>query len=130
MPDKLYEYVVNDIDSAVALPAFLSSCMRFIDRATKDYLYEYRASKVKSTQKDLSVKTSGGQEVILDLCVQTDDAMYVFVFPHSLDTRYAKAEIEKIYDALRHNAYYYNTHITIFSIERFSDWCVHETARN
>ena len=130
MPDKLYEYVINDIDSAVALPAFLSACMRFIDRAGKDYLYEYRASKVESTQKSLSIKIPGGQEIVLDLCVQTDDAIYVFVFPHSLDTRYTKAEIENIYDALRHNGYYYNTHITIFSIERFSDWCVHEAARN
>lgn len=130
MPDKLYEYVINDIDSTVALPAFLSSCMRFIDRAAKDFLFEYRASKVESTQKALSIKTPDGQGVVLDLCVQTDDAMYVFIFPHSLDTRYTKAEIENIYDALRHNEYYYNTHITIFSIERFSDWCVHETARN
>ena len=130
MPDKLYEYVTDDIDSAVALPAFLSSCMRFIDRAAKDYLFEYRASKVESTQKALSIKTWDGQEVVLDLCVQTDDAMYVFVFPHSLDTRYTKAEIKNIYDALRQNRYYYNTHIIIFSIERFSDWCVHEAARN
>lgn len=130
MPDKLYEYVTDDIDSAVALPAFLSSCMRFIDRAAKDYLFEYRASKVESTQKALSIKTWDGQEVVFDLCVQTDDAMYVFVFPHSLDTRYTKAEIKNIYDALRQNRYYYNTHIIIFSIERFSDWCVHEAARN
>ncbi len=130
MPDKLYEYVINDIDSAVALPAFLSACMRFIDRAGKGYLFEYRTSNVESTQKALSIKIPGGQDVVLDLCVQTDDAIYVFVFPHSLDTRYTKAEIENIYDALRHDDYYYNTHITIFSIERFSDWCVHEAARN
>lgn len=130
MPDKLYEYVINDIDSAVALPAFLASCKRFIDRAVKDYLIEFRISKVESSQKALIIKTSDRREVVLDLCVQTDDAMYVFVFPHSLDTRYTKAEIEEIYDALTHNDYYYNTHITIFSIERFSDWCVHETVRN
>ena len=130
MPDKLYEFVINDMDSTVALPAFLSACMRFIDRAGKDYLFEYRTSNVESTQKALSIKIPGGQKVVLDLCVQTDDAIYVFVFPHSLDTRYTKAEIENIYDALRHNGYYFNTHITIFSIERFSDWCVHEAARN
>ena len=96
MPDKLYEYVINDIDSAVALPAFLSSCMRFIDRASKDYLFEYRTSKVESIQKALSIRIPGGQEVVLDLCVQTDDAMYVFVFPHSLNTRYTKVEIEAL----------------------------------
>lgn len=68
--------------------------------------------------------------MFLDLCVQTDDAMFVFVLPHTMDARYTKAEIRKIYDALKRNDYSYDTRIIIFSIERFSDWCVHEAKMN
>ena len=41
-PDRLLAYVMNDIDSSVALPAFQSACKRFIDLAQKDYLKHYR----------------------------------------------------------------------------------------
>lgn len=129
-PDKLFDYVMSDIDSAAALPTFHVACRRFIERASKDYLEDYREVKIKSIQKSLQIKTADGQEVLLDLFVQTDDATYVFLFPHTMDARYTKKEIGRIYVALHCNDYFYNTHITVFSIERFSDWCVHEAKRN
>ena len=129
-PDKLYEYVINDVDSSVAVDAFVSACMRFIDKAEKDYLRYHHESKVESMQKNISMKTEDGQEVIFDRFVKTNDSTYVFIFPHAIDTRYTKREIEMIHDALEDNGYYYNTHICVFSIERFSDWCVHEAKRN
>ena len=129
-PDKLFDYVMSDIDSAAALPAFYVACRRFIERASKDYLEDYREAKIKSIQKSLQIKTADGQEVLLDLFAQTDDATYVFLFPHTMDARYTKKEIGRIYVALHCSDYFYNTHITVFSIERFSDWCVHEAKRN
>ena len=129
-PDKLLEFVLNDIDAAVALPAFAASCRRFIDRASKDYLRDYRTSRIERMQKSVTMKTEDGQDVLLDLFVQTDDAAYVFLFPHATDMRYTKKEIKNLYTALEQSGCYYNTHITVFSIERFSDWCVHEAKRN
>lgn len=129
-PGKLYAYLIGDIDVTVALPAFQSACRRFIDRATKDYLVYYRRSRIKSIQKNVSLKTYSGQEVLLDLFVDTDDAAFVFLFPHTMDTRCTKIEIQDLYSALERIGYYYNTHFIVFSIERFSDWCVHEAKKN
>ena len=129
-PDRLLAYVMNDIDSAVALPAFQSACKRFIDLAQKDYLKHYRESRTKSIQKSMLLDTEEGQEVLVDLFVETDDATYVFLCPHTMDARYTKEEIEKVYYALESINAFNNTHIIIFSIERFSAWCVHEAKRN
>ena len=74
--------------------------------------------------------TEEGQEVLVDLFVETDDATYVFLCPHTMDARYTKEKIEKFYFALESINAFYNTHIIIFSIERFSAWCVHEAKRN
>ena len=130
MPEKLYAYVMRTIDSDVALPALWSACRQFIEEAPKEHLFDYHISRIRSAKESLPIKTQAGQEVLLDLCVQTDDAAYVFLFPHAMDARYTKAEITQLYDALRRENLYYNTHITIFSIERFSDWCVHESKTN
>lgn len=129
-PDRLYAYLLDDVDAAVAIPAFASACRRFIDRATKDYLVDYRRSRIKSVQKNVSIKTSTGREVLLDLFVDTDDAAFVFLFPHTMDTRYTKKELQALSFALHHIGYDYNTHVTLFSIGRFSDWCVHEAKKN
>ena len=47
-----------------------------------------------------------------------------------MDARYTKEGIEKVYYALESINAFYNTRIIVFSIERFSDWCVHEAKRN
>lgn len=66
----------------------------------------------------------------MDLCVKTDYSSFYFVFPHALDERYTKEYMEKIYKVVSKFDSIYNSHITVFSLSRFSDWCVHEASVN
>lgn len=129
-PDKFYEYVMNSVDEEVALPAFYDACERFINKAPMDYLIRYRNAKIESKKKSVSVKFRNGRKAILYYCVQTDNEMFVFVLPKSPNDKFTKNEITDIYGALKMNDMYYNAHIIIFGINRFSDWCVHEAAKN
>ncbi|MCD7796236.1 MAG: hypothetical protein LUG95_01000 [Clostridiales bacterium] len=129
-PEKFYEYVMNSLDEEIALPAFYDACKRFTEQSHRDYLVRYRSAKIESKKKSVSVKFQNGLEIVFDYCVQTDDELFVFILPKSLDDKFTKNEITDIYEALKMSDLYYNTHIIIFSVNCFSDWCVHEAARN
>ena len=53
----------------------------------------------------------------------------VTVFPQSLSIRFTKKELQIILSAVRALDPFVDAEVTIFSLERFSDWCVHESAR-
>ena len=53
----------------------------------------------------------------------------ITVFPQSLSIRFTKKELQKILSAVRALDPFVDAEVTIFSPERFSDWCVHESAR-
>ena len=69
-------------------------------------------------------------EIVEKYCMKTDEFSYNLVFPHSLDMKYTKEEMDRIYETLdKINSRYY-AHTVIFSFTRFSDWCTHENAHN
>jgi hypothetical protein len=49
--------------------------------------------------------------------------------PQSLTMRYTKAEMQAILRAVKGTVSLFETEITVFGLERFSDWCVHESAK-
>ncbi|MCQ2566622.1 MAG: ATP-binding protein [Clostridia bacterium] len=126
-PDKLIQYVAEDIDEHLTLPAFYAACKRFILRANKEYNFERDVIK---EEKNVPIKIGDGSMVIIDYCVNGSDVDYNYIFPHSLDMRYTKKEIGRINEALATVNRRYNAHTVIFSFTRFSDWCVHHAARS
>lgn len=131
-PDKLIQYVAEDIDEHLTLPAFYAACKRFILRANKEYNFERDVIKrdVIQEEKNVPIKIGDGSMVIIDYCVNGSDVDYNYIFPHSLDMRYTKKEIGRINEALAAVNRRYNAHTVIFSFTRFSDWCVHHAARS
>lgn len=129
-PKNLLQYLSEDIDEHLALPAFWSAGMRFIEDSWKDYMIDYRASEILETKKAVRVKIRNGHELILDYFVKTDDASYFFIFPHAIHEKYTKDRMEELFEAVDSFDSIYNTHIIVFSINRFSDWCVHQPAVN
>ena len=129
-PDRLFDYVRSDIDKSLAVPSFRAACMRFIDEAPKTELFDFRCSKAVEVKKSAAFKFRDGSRVVMDLCVKTDYSSFYFVFPHTLDERYTKEYMEKIYKVVNKFDSIYNSHITVFSLSRFSDWCVHEASVN
>ena len=43
--------------------------------------------------------------------------------------RFTKKEMQAVLKAIEKLVSLYSTEITVFSLERFSDWCVHESAK-
>lgn len=130
-PDALFKYVKEDMDERLTLPDFYTACMRFMQYAFKHYNNEYQWGDVKETKKAISVKLRDGSTVIIDYCMNTaDEFSYNLIFPHSLDIKYTKDEMDRIYEALDKIDSRYYAHTVVFSFTRFSDWCTHENAHN
>lgn len=129
-PDALFDFVGQDIDNSLALPAFHNACLRYLQSVKYELYSRLNSAQPKEIKKSVPVTLKDGSEVILDYCVlKKGDALFC-VFPHSLAMRYTKDEMERIYEAVQQYERFYNAHIVVFSLERFSDWCVHEASVN
>lgn len=130
-PDMLKEAVLSDMDDNLCLPAFYMACEKYIEEAWKGYLLDFHVLNRKgeaTTKRSVPVKLRDGSEVILDYVVRTKEESFIFVMPHSVDFRYSKNEMKRVFEAIEIEDSLYYTHITVFSIERFSDWCVHQAS--
>lgn len=83
---------------------------------------------MSKVNKSVQVKLRDGSEVILDYFVETEEETFIFIYPHSVDMHYTKKEMERLFEAINTYDSLYYTHITVFSIDRFSDWCVHQAS--
>lgn len=129
-PDALFDYVGQDIDNGLAIPEFHKACLRYLQSAKYELSHRLHNAQPKEIKKSVPVTLKDGSQVILDYCVlKKEDALFC-VFPHSLTMRYTKDEMERIYEAVQQYERLYNAHIVVFSLERFSDWCVHEASTN
>ena len=70
-----------------------------------------------------------GSRVVLHCVEDQDYGARIFVFPQSLTIRYTKNELQTILYAIRFDDTFYKPEIVVFGLERFSDWCVHESAK-
>ena len=130
LPDALFQYVKEDIDEHITLPDFYAACLRFMQNANKHYNIEYQWGNIRETKKAIPVEIGDDSTIIIDYYKETDEFSYNLIFPHSLDMKYSKEEIYRIYEALDKNNSRYYAHTVIFSFTRFSDWCVSEAAHN
>ena len=69
-----------------------------------------------------------GTAIPLDYCIFGNNDPLFCILPHTLEARYTKDVLEEIYKAVEHFVPLFDAQIVIFSLERFSDWCVHEAA--
>ena len=128
-PEEHVRFVLSDLDEAIAVPSFHNACRRLI-RAGKTSRYDIRhAERTSEIRRAIPIELPDGSTVILDC---REDPWYgskIYVFPQSLTIRYTKNELQKILASIEEHASLYDTEIIIFGLERFSDWCVHESAK-
>ena len=129
-PDGLLRTVMEEIDENLALPAFYRSCFRYLDMSTKEYLIPYRYPSSTELKTDVPFRFKDGYALKLNCCVQIDSQTLIVILPDSLDKRYTKEDIQHIRSAVNRFDTLYGTDIVIFSLHRFSDWCVHEASRD
>lgn len=128
--DSLVQFVKDSIDEYLTIPDFRKACLRFMENANKRYNNEYRFSEFTKIRKAIPIKLRDGKTIVIDYCIDTNEISYNLIFPHSLEMRYGRREVEEIYRALERIDRRYYAHTVIFSFNRFSDWCTHKAAHN
>ena len=120
-PEEHLQYVLSDLDEAIALPAFQNACLRFIGDGKKTD---------KEFQRSIPVKMPDGSSVILKCHEEQWSRTWIYVIPQSLTIRFTKTELQKILAAVKKYDPFVDAEVTVFGLERFSDWCVHASAKN
>ncbi len=131
-PDGFLQDVISAVDQQLAVPAFRNACFRFLEYGTKEYLNPFAGQIFYSTNpevyRDVIIDLGDGSSVVLDYCTQRDDHSLAAVIPDDLNRRFTKDDIENIRYAVKRFDKLYETEIVIFSVNRFSDWCVHQAS--
>jgi AAA+ ATPase superfamily predicted ATPase len=133
-PEKLLKHISDTVDKRIVLPAVTEACIRYMmefnypNRSGMDYEIGFQVSNyglnikpVKYTFKDNKYSVS------FDCKIDCDGTRVIVIFPHDMDKRYTKNDILRIYHIMRSQGPLYNQMLMIFSFNRFSDWCVHES---
>ncbi|MBR4489018.1 hypothetical protein IKP13_00090 [bacterium] len=127
-PEILYEFVSADIDPVLTLPAFHSACMRFIQNSWRRYFDDFLFRGNCVVEKNVRIRLRDKSEIVFDYCIKTDEKTLICIFPHELEIRYTKETVERIYEAVSKYVLLYDSELVLFSVQRFSDWCVHEAS--
>ena len=127
-PERYETYVSEDIDEALTLPAFHSACMRFITESWREYLSDFSFPTQDMVERNVKIKLKDKSEVALDYCVRKGGKALICIFADRLDMRFTKADVERIYEAVEIFTPLYDSQLVLFSLERFSDWSVHEAS--
>ena len=98
--------------------------------SAKEYLIPYRYPSSTELKTDVPFRFKDGYALKLNYCVRIDSQTLIAILPDSLDKRYTKEDIEHIRAAVNRFDTLYDTDIIVFSLHRFSDWCVHEASKN
>ena len=128
-PQALYEQVVESIDKLVAIPALHESCVRYIfNQVSKDRHYLFK-NYAKGFTKSLRLKHISGFKLTFDCVIRKGYRTLLCVFPRSVDEKYTKKEMDHYINAARtYGTLDDDVTLFVFSVNRFSDWCVHQAS--
>ena len=128
-PQRLLNMAVKTIDKAVALPALEDSCIRLIDNKWSIDSGNLIDRYIKGKTKPVKLKHKNGFRFQFDCIIESGGKALLCVFPHSFDERITKDQMDHY---LTIAAHYGNlcdkTSLVVFSVNRFSDWCVHQAS--
>lgn len=101
---------------AVALPA-LEDSGNLIDRY------------IKGKTKPVKLKHKNGFRFQFDCIIEDGGKSLLCVFPHSFDERITKEQMDHYLNVAAHYSNLCDkTSLVVFSVNRFSDWCVHQAS--
>ncbi|ANU54767.1 hypothetical protein I5Q82_06245 [Acutalibacter muris] len=123
--ERLLEIVFKDLDERIVLPAVHESCIRYMRRGQKGDNYRLFAQFDRAKNKPVSFRFRDGFRGQFDCVLSNDKDALLCVFPKDLDARFTKNDLEHYLKAANHHGTAGNTQLMIFSLHRFSDWCVH-----
>lgn len=128
-PEEHLQFVLSDLDEAIAVPAFQKACLRFLNGGEEGDAGGKQKNKKPEIHRSIPIEFSDGNAAVLDYNEAQGCDPEIYVFPQTLTTRFTKAELQKIFKAVEEICEPPNLYLAVFSLERFSDWCVHESAK-
>ena len=129
-PDTFLGQVTSALDEAVALPYLKGACERYIAAANHSHLKYMSFEKFLKKETDITVSLRDGCGVTFDLDIKTNSREYFFVYPHNLEGHLTKTELERILLAVDQYATQYDPCVTVFTVNRISEWCAEKAAYN
>ena len=128
-PQGLFNKVIESLDKAIALPALEESCIRFIDNKYKIENGCFIDHYVKGKTKPVYLKHKDGFRFKIDCIIENNGKTLVCVFPHSFDEKITKEQLEHYINvSCRYGSLCSEVSLVVFSVNRFSDWCVHQAS--
>lgn len=128
-PTNLLKEVMQSLDAAIALPALEESCIRFIDNKYRIENSWFINRYVKGKTKPLCLKHKDGFRFKIDCVLERNGKTLVCVFPHSFDEKITKEQLEHYINvSCSFGSLYGEVSLVVFSVNRFSDWCVHQAS--
>ena len=122
-PQGLMSKVILTMDKAIALPSLEESCIRFIDNKYQIHNSWFIDRYVKGKTKPAYLKHKDGFRFKIDCIIENNGKTLVCVFPHSFDEKITKEHVSSSYGSLCSEV-----SLVVFSVNRFSDWCVHQAS--
>ena len=130
-PQLLYDRVVKSIDDLIAVPALHDSCAGYVYNQVYKDRYLLFDHYMKGITKSLHLKHMDGFKLKFDCVIHKGYRTLLCVFPRSLNERYTKDELKYYIKAAQtFGSLDDDVTLFVFSMNRFSDWCVHQAALN
>lgn len=128
-PQKLFDQVVATVDKRIAIPALHNSCIRYIFNQTNKDRYSLFNLYAKGLTKSLHLKHRDGFKLTFDCVIQKGYQSLLCVFPRTIDEKYTKDEMQYYISAAQtYGTLDDDVTLFVFSVNRFSDWCVHQAS--
>ena len=128
-PEEHLQFVLSDVDEAIAVPAFQKACLRFLNSGEEGDEGKKQKKKNPEIHRSIPLEFSDGNAAVLDYHKENGYYPEIYVFPRTLTTRFTKAELQKVLKVVEDICEPPNLYLAVFSLERFSDWYVHESAK-
>lgn len=128
-PQGLMSKVILTMDKAIALPSLEESCIRFIDNKYQIHNSWFIDRYVKGKTKPAYLKHKDGFRFKIDCIIENNGKTLVCVFPHSFDEKITKEQLEHYINvSSNYGSLCSEVSLVVFSVNRFSDWCVHQAS--
>ena len=124
-PQGLMSKVILTMDKAIALPSLEESCIRFIDNKYQIHNSWFIDRYVKGKTKPAYLKHKDGFRFKIDCIIENNGKTLVCVF----DEKITKEQLEHYINvSSSYGSLCSEVSLVVFSVNRFSDWCVHQAS--
>ena len=128
-PERLLSLVLETLDERIVMPAVLECCIRYMRNSHKGEHYFLFDQFDRTKNTPVPFKSRDGYTGQFDCVFMNDEGTLLCVFPKNLDDRFTKKDLEHYLETAKQYGSPWFVQLMVFSLHRFSDWCVHRASQ-